>query len=364
MGFSSLKAIVASLLQRYTTSVPKTNLLCYVKSQVVSPLFWLLAMTRLPCMTKCLWKVGLPLRDLEEASSDHSNVVFLSLGYYTHLHSPSSSGNPCTLVIIFCEVKTAVDSSRRIMVYVLYAPGHLPPHSAAAASHQPGGFMRELTAPRWTVTRNSAPCIGEVEEWKIDVEGIGSMEVGKARQRLVVHIPSEDAVGGDVMDLVVESTQRTPWTTSSEVAGPEGKVERSPKSPNHRQLMQSDWLRSIGKTEPYFTYSLARFLDGVACRMAYHQSTVFPHALFGYLSVGTSTGAHGRLWKRYCPPRAKPWSRVPDRLDLGSLAILAQCVEYDRCYCNITQAKVPCSIRVGWRTYPRTGSLSGWFPRR
>lgn len=109
------------------------------------------------------------------------------------------------------------------MVLALYAPGHLDPASTSAAAKHPGGFKRELTASEWTVTRSSEREVGRVEEWKIEVQGIGSMEVGKDWQRWVVHMPPENGSDGEMMDLVVETKQRTPWTSVSEVAGPEGR---------------------------------------------------------------------------------------------------------------------------------------------
>jgi hypothetical protein len=109
------------------------------------------------------------------------------------------------------------------MVYVLYAPGHVPPHGIQAASHKPPGFFCELRSPGWKVVKSGATMAkGEVEEWKVHVEGIGTMDIGRDKQKWTVHIPSEETWGQGPLELVIETTQRTPWTTKSLISGPEG----------------------------------------------------------------------------------------------------------------------------------------------
>jgi hypothetical protein len=76
------------------------------------------------------------------ASAAFSNFGFK--GFFTHVHSPSSTGNPYTIIIIFCEVEHAIDPNSRIMVWVLYAPGHIPPQNAITAAERQGGFFKEL----------------------------------------------------------------------------------------------------------------------------------------------------------------------------------------------------------------------------
>jgi hypothetical protein len=167
-------------------------------------------------LTDTLYTSLLPVYD---PHAKHDDVTME--GYYAHLHAPAASGDPHTLVVIFCEVQTAVDPAARVMVYVLYAPAHVPPHAPQADAQRPRGFMRELTAPGWNITRKGQRGTGRTEEWKVDVDGVGSMEIGRDVQRWVVHIPPEEE-GADWMDLVVETRDRTPWTAQSEVAGPEG----------------------------------------------------------------------------------------------------------------------------------------------
>jgi hypothetical protein len=48
------------------------------------------------------------------------------------------------------------------------------------------------------------------------------MEIMKDRQLWTVHIPADPTTGQEAMELVVEATKRTPWTTKSPISGPEG----------------------------------------------------------------------------------------------------------------------------------------------
>jgi hypothetical protein len=148
----------------------------------------------------------------------------VSLGFFTHIHSPVSTGNPYTLIVIFCEVKDAIDPDSRVMVYVLWAPGHQPPHDPSAASHDPHGFFCELLSSGWKVVKKDDTVVSDVQEWKVQVEGIGTMEIDRHRQKWTVHIPAEQTSGHGPLELVIETTQRTPWTTESRIAGPEGAV--------------------------------------------------------------------------------------------------------------------------------------------
>jgi hypothetical protein len=144
-----------------------------------------------------------------------------NIGYYTHIHSPSSTGNPYTLVIIFCIVKTAIDPSKRVLVYVLYAPGHSSPDSPNT-SLKSGGFVREMYAPGWEVKQlHPSSGTGKVAEYTIEVAGIGSMEIKKDMQRWSVHLPAGED-DQPPMTLLVETTERTAWTTKHEISGPEG----------------------------------------------------------------------------------------------------------------------------------------------
>jgi hypothetical protein len=143
-------------------------------------------------------------------------------GFFIHIHSPASVGNPYTIVVIFCEVKHAIDPNSRVMVYVLWAPGHQAPQNLSASPQDPCGFASELLSSSWKVIKQNEALLGDVHEWKVQVEGIGTMEIGRQRQKWTVHIPADQTSGHGPLELLIETTKRTPWTTESRIAGPEG----------------------------------------------------------------------------------------------------------------------------------------------
>jgi hypothetical protein len=188
------------------------------------------------CITRRQWRVS-PLTTFEYLFPSSYPCGYLHIilsfvltqlttvhpGFFTHIHSPSSTGHPYTLVIIFCEVKHAIDPNSRVMVYVLYAPGHVPPRESGASLQDPHGFTCELLSSGWKIIGNDAtPVKDDLQEWKVQVEGVGTMEIGRHTQLWTVHIPAHQSAGHGDLELVVETTKRTPWTTESIIAGPEG----------------------------------------------------------------------------------------------------------------------------------------------
>jgi hypothetical protein len=83
------------------------------------------------------------------------------------------------------------------------------------------GFVREQYASDWTVTQhNSFKGTGKLAEYTIEVGNIGKMEIRKDMQRWTVNLPAEEDMPAST--LVVEATKRAAWSSTSEVAGPEG----------------------------------------------------------------------------------------------------------------------------------------------
>lgn len=158
-------------------------------------------------------------------------------GYYTHLHVPTDRSKPdnppLTLVIITCEVKTAIDPEKRIMVYVLYAPHHDLPHSGSTSEVEKG-FVREMTAPNWVLTQSRSETssskngvqVGTVEPWSVEVPGIGYMKVdAHGDQEILVRMPANQD-HQDELILTVRTSHRTPYSSLSPISGPEGPFER------------------------------------------------------------------------------------------------------------------------------------------
>jgi hypothetical protein len=109
------------------------------------------------------------------------------------------------------------------MVWVLYAPGHVPPHSAIPQPYNPKGFTSEQLSSGWKHSRAEAThAKSNIEEWKVQVQGTGTMEIEHEKQRWTVHIPGNDTSGQGPLELVVETNRRTPWTDQSPLSGPEG----------------------------------------------------------------------------------------------------------------------------------------------
>jgi hypothetical protein len=142
-------------------------------------------------------------------------------------------------------VKHAIDPSKRILVYTFYGPRHATPESPSAASRTLPGFISEQYAPEWTITRLSpSERTGRVSEYKIEVKGMGTMEIRKDWQRWTVFLPAQD--GRAAMKVIVEASKRTPWTTRSEIAGPEGLFilwEPSQWVLTQIQVLLKDWER-------------------------------------------------------------------------------------------------------------------------
>jgi hypothetical protein len=110
------------------------------------------------------------------------------------------------------------------MVYVLYAPGHVPPHNINKDNLKSvNGFSCELWSSGWKhIATQGANAKDDVKEWKVQVENVGTMQIGRDRQSWTVQMPAELTMGNGALELVVETTQRTPWTTRSLISGPEG----------------------------------------------------------------------------------------------------------------------------------------------
>lgn len=150
---------------------------------------------------------------------------------------------PLTLVLIFCEVKSATDQDKKIMVYLLYAPHHNLSHDTSNSENESDlakGFVREMCAPRWKLTHprsdgsESSRANGAVEPWSIEVPGIGYMKTdASGNQHFLVRMPVNSSPSihpngaeGDELVLEIHTTQRTPWSSTSAISGPEGPFER------------------------------------------------------------------------------------------------------------------------------------------
>lgn len=131
------------------------------------------------------------------------------------------------------------------MVYVLYAPHHnlLGGSSTSGDQGKPDvekGFVREMSAPKWKLTHsrsdgsNSLSTNGSVEPWSVEVPGIGYMKTDvTGNQHFLVRMPanssaSTHANGAEEDELILEihTTERTPWSSTSGISGPEGPFER------------------------------------------------------------------------------------------------------------------------------------------
>lgn len=175
-------------------------------------------------MLRSLWdKFGSSLAPITDPYAVHDDATME--GYYTHVHSSASTGNPFTLVVIFCQVKTAIDPTKRILVYAYYQPGSSSTKSSRSETQKLGGFVREQYASNWKVTQhNSFKGTRKLAEYTIEVGDIGKMEIRKDMQRWTVNLPAGDDMPAST--LVVEATKRASWSSTSEVAGPEGPFER------------------------------------------------------------------------------------------------------------------------------------------